>query len=123
LARNLEKAKLLETDFKVQIEEFSSEKSYRDFDILVNTMPLGMKGKAEDETPANAKQLEGLKLVYDLVYTPFQTRLLSEADKAGVPKIGGLAMLIAQAMAQQKIWTGIDAPMKEMSAAALQRLS
>lgn len=121
-ARNLEKARVLETDFNARIEEFSSEKNYGDFDILVNTTPLGMKGKAEDETPAAAKQLEGLDLVYDIVYTPFETRLLSEADKAGVPKIGGLAMLIAQATAQQKIWTGKDAPVKEMSAAALQRL-
>ncbi|HEX8736428.1 MAG TPA: type I 3-dehydroquinate dehydratase [Pyrinomonadaceae bacterium] len=122
-ARNPEKAKALETDFNVRIENFSSQKSYRDFDILVNTTPLGMKGKAEAETPATAKQLEGLNLVYDLVYTPLQTRLLGEADKARVPKIGGLAMLIAQAAAQQKIWTGRDAPIKEMSAAALHRLS
>jgi shikimate 5-dehydrogenase len=47
---------------------------------------------------------------------------MTEADKAEVPKIGGLAMLIAQGAEQQKIWTGLDAPAKEMSRAALQRL-
>ena len=40
---------------------------------------------------------------------------MSEADKVYVPKIGGLAMLVAQAMHQQKIWTNLDAPKKEMS--------
>jgi shikimate 5-dehydrogenase len=63
-----------------------------------------------------------LHLVYDLIYTPFQTALMNEADRAEVPKIGGLAMLIAQAIEQQKIWTGLDAPMKEMSRAAIKRL-
>ncbi len=91
-------------------------------DILVNTTPLGMKGKFENETPFFAEQLENLNLVYDLVYNPFETRLLREADKANVPKIGGLAMLVAQGMRQFEIWTGKDAPMKEMSAAELKRL-
>ena len=89
---------------------------------MVNATPLGMKGKMEGATPASAEQLKGLKLVHDLVYVPFQTALMMEADKAEVPKIGGLAMLIAQAAEQQKIWTGLDAPMKKMSRAAIMRL-
>ena len=68
------------------------------------------------------EQFERVKLVYDLIYIPFETQLMKEADKFNVPKIGGLAMLIAQAMEQQKIWTGRDAPMREMSRAALRRL-
>jgi 3-dehydroquinate dehydratase/shikimate dehydrogenase len=126
-ARDLTKAKSLAEDFEVELQAFSIQHSafsiYKDFDILVNTTPLGMKGKAEGETPASAEQLKGLHLVYDLVYIPFQTPLMTEADKMDVPKIGGLAMLIAQAMEQQKIWTNLDAPMKEMSRAALKRLS
>ena len=125
-ARDLTKAKSLAEEFQVNLSGLSNTKSsrspFKDFDILVNTTPLGMKGKAEGETPVNAEQMEGLNLVYDLIYTPFQTKLMAEADRAGVPKIGGLAMLIAQAMKQQKIWTGKDAPMKEMSRAALKRL-
>ena len=93
-----------------------------DFDILVNTTPLGMEGKTADRTPATAEQLKGLQLVYDLVYTPFQTRLMARPTSGSVPKIGGLAMLIAQAVEQQRIWTGLDAPMREMSRAALERL-
>jgi len=126
-ARDLTKAASLAADFQVELKELTTNNeqrtTYKDFDILVNTTPLGMKGKAEGETPAVAEQLKGLKMVYDLVYIPFQkTPLMMEADKSEVPKIGGLAMLIAQAMEQQKIWTGLDAPMKEMSQAALKRL-
>ncbi|MDQ2746928.1 MAG: shikimate dehydrogenase [Acidobacteriota bacterium] len=132
-ARNLEKSEALAADFDVELQPLSTQHSaldtshsalrtYEDFDILLNTTPLGMKGKAEGETPAVAEQLKDLHLVYDLVYIPFQTRLMAEADRAEVPKIGGLAMLVAQAMAQQKIWTGKDAPLKEMSRAVLRRL-
>jgi 3-dehydroquinate dehydratase/shikimate dehydrogenase len=122
-ARDLAKAASLIEEFEIQSSNFRNQnENYGEFDILVNTTPLGMKGKAEGKTPATAEQLNGLNLVYDLVYIPFQTALMSEADKAEVPKIGGLAMLIAQAMQQQKIWTGLDAPMKEMSRAALERL-
>ena len=126
-ARDLDKTKSLAEEFGVELKPLSTQHSalstYSDFDILVNTTPLGMKGKADGETPATAEQLKGLKLVYDLIYIPFQTPLMEEADKAEVPKIGGLAMLIAQAVEQQRIWTGLDAPMKEMSRAALKRLT
>jgi len=122
-ARNLVKAKGLSEDFQSEISNFKPKgENYGDFDILVNTTPLGMKGKFDGETPVSAEQLKGLQLVYDLVYVPFQTPLMTEADKAEVPKIGGLAMLIAQAIQQQKIWTNLDAPMREMSQAALKKL-
>lgn len=127
-ARDLTKSKTLADEFEVELKELPNPESqipnpkFDGFDILVNTTPLGMRGKAEGETPVSAEQLAGFHLVYDLVYIPFQTRLMEEADRAQVPKIGGLAMLIAQAVEQQKIWTGLDAPVKEMSRAALERL-
>ncbi len=127
-ARDLAKAETLAADFGVELKELPKPKNqkpktdFSDFDILVNCTPLGMKGKSEAETPVTAEQLKGLKLVYDLVYIPSQTPLMMEADRAGVPKIGGLAMLIAQAVEQQKIWTKLDAPVNEMSRAALERL-
>jgi shikimate dehydrogenase len=121
-ARNREKAKVLEKDFGVQIEEFSFNRSYDEFDIVINATPLGTKGEFENETPATAEQIKNVHLAYDLVYNPFETRFLREAKSVNVPTIGGLAMLIAQAMEQQKIWTGLDAPVKEMSRAAIQKL-
>jgi 3-dehydroquinate dehydratase/shikimate dehydrogenase len=122
-ARNADKAEALKTDFNVQIEQLSTAKNYKDFDILVNATPLGTKGEPANETPAVAAQIENVKLVYDLIYNPFETKFIKEAKKAFVPALGGLSMLVAQAAAQQKIWTSLDAPIKEMSAAALQRLS
>jgi 3-dehydroquinate dehydratase/shikimate dehydrogenase len=121
-ARNPAKAEQLKANFGVRIEELLPAKSYRNFDVLVNATPLGTKGETENETPASASQLEEVRLVYDLIYNPSETKLIKEAKKAFVPTLGGLSMLIAQASAQQKIWTSTDAPVKEMSAAALRRL-
>lgn len=125
-ARNMENAKNLADEFSAGIEPFphaAQRSPFAAFDILVNTTPLGMKGKFENETPVVASQIENLKLVYDLVYNPFETRLIKEARKANVPTLGGLAMLVAQGMKQFKIWTGTDAPIDVMSAAALRKLN
>ncbi|MCU1290315.1 MAG: Shikimate dehydrogenase [Acidobacteria bacterium] len=125
-ARDLQKAEALADEFQVELKEFNIEDSaavvFNDFDILVNTTPLGTKGELQNKTPVKAEQIESVKLVYDLVYNPFQTSLMTEADKASVPKIGGMAMLISQGMKQFEIWTGRKAPMKEMSAAVSERL-
>ena len=122
--RNVEKAKSLADDFKFQISNFRLKtENYNDFDIIVNTTPLGTKGELENESIVRAEQIEKVNLVYDLVYNPFQTKLMSAADRATVPKIGGMAMLVAQGMKQFEIWTGKTAPMKEMSQAVLKKLS
>jgi 3-dehydroquinate dehydratase/shikimate dehydrogenase len=105
----------------VRGSEFKT-RSFAEFNVFVNSTPLGMKGKFEGETPLTAEQIKNANLIYDLVYIPFQTQFMSEADQVNVPKIGGMAMLVAQALEQQKIWTGLDAPMKEISAEVLRRL-
>lgn len=118
-ARDVEKVK---KEFDVNVKQLGDSK-FSGFDIVVNTTPLGTKGALENETPATAEQLYGVGLVYDLVYNPLTTRFMREAQEVYVPTIGGLAMLVAQAMEQFKLWTGLDAPMDVMSQAALQRVS
>lgn len=106
-ARNLEKAKALADEFQVsfrQLPNQTDENAYADFDILVNATPVGTKGMLENESIATADQLRHLHLVYDLVYNPFETKLMKEAKIADVPRLGGLAMLISQAKEQQRIW-------------------
>jgi 3-dehydroquinate dehydratase / shikimate dehydrogenase len=106
-----------------EINQIKNQKSkIEKFDIIVNATPLGMRGKFEGESPLSAEQIKDANLVYDLVYVPFQTAFLAEADKVDVPKIGGMAMLVAQAIEQQKIWTGLDTPIVEIGKRALEKL-
>ncbi len=122
-ARNLEKGRSLAEQFKIQDSKFKIQnESYDDFDIVVNATPLGTIGELENETPTVAEQIKDVHLVYDLVYNPFETRFLREAKSVGVPTVGGLAMLVAQGAAQFEIWTGKNAPLKEMSRIALRKL-
>jgi shikimate 5-dehydrogenase len=61
--------------------------------------------------------------VYDLVYNPPITRLLREAALAGCQTIGGLEMLVAQAVEQFRWWTGVRPSAGVMREAALRRLA
>ncbi len=127
-ARNPEKAESPAKEFEIELKELPktgnqiSKADFNRFDIVVNATPLGTKGALENETPLLAGQMENVKLVYDLVYNPFETKFIGEARKASVPTIGGLAMLVAQGMKQFEIWTGKTAPLREMSTAALRKM-
>ena len=103
------------------LHDGNSEKVFSGFDIIVNSTPLGTKGEAENETVAVAEQLEGVRLVYDLVYNPAETRLLREAKSAGVEAIGGIEMLIAQGAKQFEIWTGQTASIEMLREAVSSR--
>lgn len=74
------------------------------WDLLVNTTPAGTWPDAE-ATPLPGGPFTG-QLVYDLVYNPAPTRFLAEAAGAGCETIGGLDMLVAQAVRQFAWWTG-----------------
>ncbi len=103
-------------NFKFQTPNFT------EFDIIVNATPLGMRGKAEGETPILAEQMKGVKLVYDLVYIPQETELIKQAKLAGIKTLGGLEMLLAQAVEQQRIWINSNAPIEEIKQIIVQKL-
>lgn len=120
-ARNVERAGPLATEFGATFEGLEGARFDR-FDVVVNATPLGTRGASENRTPATADQLRGARLAYDLVYNPAETRFLREATEAGCATLGGLPMLVAQAAAQLKLWTGHDAPLELMRRAAADAL-
>ena len=77
--------------------------SFASFDVVINATPLGSSGSNADQTPATAEQLRGVRLVYDLVYNPAETRFMREAKSVGCQTLGGLEMLVAQATLQSKL--------------------
>ncbi len=116
-ARDSKTGQALATEFGAAYLELENA-AFGGFDVVINATPLGTMGSFMNETPANAEQLRGARLVYDLVYNPSETQLLREAHDAGCETLGGLSMLVSQAAAQFKLWTGVEAPGKEMRAAA-----
>jgi len=91
------------------------------WDLLVNCTPVGIYPRVE-ETPIGADRLTG-RYVYDLIYNPPGTRLLREAAAAGCRTIGGLDMLVEQAVEQFRWWTGRSIAPEIMRNAALARLA
>jgi 3-dehydroquinate dehydratase / shikimate dehydrogenase len=116
-ARNPEKAEALAAEFGVKSGARYQE-AFDGYDVVINTTPLGTVGPYESQTPADASQLRGTRLAYDLVYNPTETQFLRAAKEAGCETLGGLPMLIAQAAEQFKLWTGSDAPTGVMREAA-----
>jgi shikimate dehydrogenase len=57
------------------------------------------------------------QLAVDLVYEPRPTPWLSTAAAAGASTLDGLGMLVHQAAAQIRLWTGESAPLDAMWAA------
>jgi shikimate dehydrogenase len=125
-ARDTAKAESMAGDFKIDVKPLRLDtrdpSTFAGFDIVVNATPLGTKGSKQNYSIAYADQLKDVKLVYDLIYNPTETRLIHEARCAGADTLGGLDMLIAQGARQFEIWTGEEAPLAEMTAAVRKRL-
>lgn len=94
----------------------------RAWDVLVNATPVG-SWPGSQESPVATALLRPGRVVFDMVYTPIETRLLREAAAAGCTVIDGLEMLVAQAAAQFESWTGLEAPVEAMREGALQELA
>ncbi|MEZ5323066.1 MAG: hypothetical protein R2698_13520 [Microthrixaceae bacterium] len=60
----------------------------------------------------------GAAVAVDLVYTPRRTAWLAGAERRGAATMDGVGMLVGQAAIAFTRWTGIDAPVDVMTAAA-----
>jgi len=132
LNRTLEKAKklandlsnLLGEDGKVRAGRLSPivlKKELVDAHILVNATSVGMHPH-NMETPVDPSLLRPDLVVFDLVYEPLETKLLSDARRMGAKAIDGLSMLVHQGAASFEIWTGTKAPIEVMMKAAIGEL-
>lgn len=92
----------------------------RDAALVVNATPVGM---GDGRTPLDVSLLHDRHIVYDLVYRPAQTPLLDAAETIGAMTVGGLPMLIGQAAASYRQWTGRDFPAETARRIALTALS
>lgn len=103
---------------KFEVYDLSDEKALKkavsESDILVNTTRSGMAPNT-DEMPVPSEGIfrEGL-VVCDTIYNPKETKLLSEAKKSGCVTVDGTGMLIYQAAAAFKLFTGAEMPVEEV---------
>jgi len=77
------------------------------YEVIINATPVGMFPNI-DESPISADTIQSGATIFDLIYTPLETRLMREARAKGATAISGLSMLIAQGLEQERLWLGRD---------------
>ncbi len=71
-------------------------------DLIINATSMGMIGQPEFSQPIS--RAKKTALVIDIVYNPLATELLKEAKKLKLKTIGGIGMLINQAVPGFEHW-------------------
>lgn len=78
-------------------DNYENISRHENCDIIVNTTPVGMYPN-NGESPVDLSVFKKLSGVIDLIYNPYKTALVLDAQRRGIPAIGGLYMLVAQAV-------------------------
>jgi shikimate dehydrogenase len=84
--------------------------------MVVNATSIGMNPNAR-ETPIAKELLRPDMVVFDIVYSPLETRLLRDAGQVGAKCVNGLTMLVCQGAQAFKLWTRAEAPVSAMKEA------
>lgn len=106
-----------------EIIEANLDDALKSCGLLVNTTSQGMEGQTPLEL--EIRSLNPDALVADIVYTPLETALLAKAGQQGNPVLGGLGMLLHQAVRGFELWFGVKpevtAELYELIAADVQK--
>lgn len=97
-------------------DNYRNIEKHFDADYIINTTPVGMYPDCP-ASPLSLKGFDSLKGVYDLIYNPFRTELVMEAEELGIPSFSGLPMLVAQAARSHELFTG-----KNVETAEIERI-
>lgn len=87
---------------------------HADADFIINTTPVGMYPD-NGSVAVSAGRFEKLSGITDVVYNPLKTKLCLEAEKSGVKTVGGLYMLVCQAVLACSLFTGEKPDIKKIS--------
>ena len=80
------------------------KKSLADFQLIINTTPLGMAPNDNTFPDLDYDQLDHNHFLYDLVYNPEKTVFLTKGGERGSSTMNGLKMLYLQAEKNWEIW-------------------
>jgi shikimate dehydrogenase len=87
-------------------------------DLLVNCTSVGLADGEFKELPLDADAQGTYATVADLVYRAGGTGLVAEARRRGCTVVDGLEVLVRQGAMSLQAWTGLEAPIDVMRAAA-----
>ena len=109
-AREIYKVSRKKTDGYITYTEL---KNHTDTEIIINTTPCGMYPNIES-SPLDLSDFTNLQGVVDVVYNPLQTKLVNSAKQKGIKAVGGLYMLVAQAVYAAEKFTEKEVPQSKI---------
>lgn len=86
------------------------EAHIQEADLIINASPVGMWPHTDATPLPFPEQIKKGCLVFDMVYTPLETRFMRETALAGAKTVSGLSMLVAQALEADAIFFDIKLP-------------
>ncbi len=96
-----DEARALNPNAKIKV--ITHDEIEGEFDLLMNASPVGMFPKIDD-CPVSEEVIKNCKCVFDVIYNPNVTKLMQIAQDNGIKAIGGMAMLVWQAVVAHEIW-------------------
>jgi shikimate dehydrogenase len=103
------------------LSDSSLAKGLGQADVIINCTPIGMHPK-EGVSLVPVDHFRPGQVVFDVVYTPLETRLLADARSRGLKVISGVEMFINQAALQFGHFTGVEPPIELMRRVVMERL-
>lgn len=73
------------------------------FDLVINSTPVGMFPKV-DNCPLSDETISKCGAVFDAIYNPIETKLVQKFKAQGKKAVGGMAMLVLQAVKAHELW-------------------
>lgn len=108
--RSIERATSLLNDHmarKVQIQTLAdAEMNLQKYSVIIQTTSIGMHPN-EGLVPLSPKNIKKGTIVSDLIYNPYKTQFLLEAEKNGAIIQNGIGMFVNQGALAFEEWTGI----------------
>jgi shikimate dehydrogenase len=92
----------------VSLKDAEPLTAYADF--IIQSTSLGLH---DERSPLSLKRARKGTLAVDLIYHR-ETDFLKQADRFGLPRLGGLGMLLHQGVLSFEYWTGKKAPVEVM---------
>ncbi len=86
---------------------------HSDAQIIINTTPCGMFPSIY-AAPLDLSSFEKVEGVIDAVYNPLRSELVMQAQARGIPALGGLYMLVAQAAYAVELFLDIKLPQEKI---------
>ncbi len=107
---DLETAKVLAGEIKEKFPEISVRaillnEIEGNYDLFVNATPVGMYPNT-DACPVSEEVISKCKNIFDAIYNPKETVLIKTGKKLNINSVGGMRMLVLQAVAAHEIWYG-----------------